>query len=128
MPSAALFLFCALAQGAEPPKEAECKDLAAEYLSLGPGEQGAARRAEILARLDAAPALTAPQARAWAKRIAGLLDGEKLVDRGGLHQLADGRSYYLGGKANRPAGVLIHLHGGKTPNFDTTDPQAVVAA
>jgi predicted esterase len=109
------------------PAEAEQRALVAEYLELeAEGRSGAVegRQAEILAELAAVPALSAAQARSWAKRIQDGHRGERLASDSGFHELADGRRYFLGGKTTRPKGILLHLHGGRTPDFENPTPQS----
>ncbi len=109
------------------PSEAEQRALVAEYLELEAESslaRAANRQAQILAELAAVPPLSAAQARSWAKRIQDGQRGERLASDSGFHELADGRRYFLGGKTARPKGILLHLHGGRTPDFENPTPQS----
>ncbi|MFM8980775.1 MAG: hypothetical protein ACKOSS_09990 [Planctomycetia bacterium] len=92
-------------------RAAEVRKAIAEYL-----EAGAARRAEIVASLDALGPLKPADARKWAKAVLGELErnGPRFPAKPGDTFSAGGLSgrVFFTGKARRGGALLLALHGG----------------
>ena len=112
-------------------KSKDIRELVDEYLELGGPERAydrevRTRRTEILARLEAAPAMKSRDARKWIKRFEDLWDDwPKMVKDGGREFLypdaepAQRRGkYVVGGETNKPKGLLIAMHGGGVGSGD----------
>ncbi|MEM7305687.1 MAG: hypothetical protein AAF682_03400 [Planctomycetota bacterium] len=126
MPLVAALLLALLACFQDkPPSESECKRLVEDYLALDAFDADAeAERRAILARLRQAKPLSASKVRTWRKRVLSqAARGVELETSPGVHELADGRLYYLAGQTARPKGVLLHLHGRSAPAPKPIPPQ-----
>ena len=108
------------AQDSRPPMTGKQNKLVAEYLSLDPAED-AARRAEILARLETVKPLSKSSAKSWRKKLAKAVAKEAVTlpkERGRHHFWTEPEEpkeiglYILDGELEKPEAVFIGLHGG----------------
>jgi pimeloyl-ACP methyl ester carboxylesterase len=105
------------------PSAKQLETLAARYLALDARtEAGAEEQRTILTELEAAPELTAPQEKAWRKKLLELAAkaGPEIEEDTGAHYFwpedkkgKHGKGLYIvGGNTKKPKGLLIGMHGG----------------
>lgn len=114
-------------QDVKVPSASSQKKLVAEYLELdGWTPEGVLRRSAILRELASVPALTDRTLKSWMKRI------DKASAKGPGLEKSSGRHYFwndpkkgiekglyiIGGKTQKPKGLLIAMHGGGAGSGD----------
>ena len=100
----------------------EAQALVDEYVALDwKSAEGMARGDEILARLEAYPALAKKDLKSWNKRIQSAWEKGPELEKKGSHHLWDEESrgfYIVGGEKKKPKGLFIGMHGGGVGSGD----------
>ncbi len=124
--AAALLLACppaACPPQAKPPNLREIRKLIEENFALDPlTEEGAARRLEIAARLDAVPLDSSSKRKRWRKELLkAAAKRPQLPDEAGEYWAfeEEGRGrYFIGGETRKPKALMISMHGGGQGSAD----------